>query len=951
MYEEEIKILRDQLTLDMDDIMRIEKLNLLRYYLSEKEKIDKVTKVKYVEEKDNLEYSESIEIAIILSERLNEMIMLNKDNYKLIEKLYKILQENYYYLARYLFNYFAVAMEFGIEKAKQFLAPRTCVLNYVNWELTKFYYKDRAVMTISMPQGTGKEQPLSSKILTPNGWITMGEVKVGTKVISASGKPCNVTGVYPKGIKDVYRVTFDDNTYVDCGLEHLWEVKTSDDRRRKKGPRIVNTKQMLGNYILGKNSKRPYHNYSVRLVKPIEYSSKLSKDDISPYIIGALIGDGGLSHKIIKFTSNDQEIIDRIKKELPKTDQIKKYNCGKYDYGISKKQDGRNDKGYPLKCHTHKKLREYGLFGKKSNQKFIPLKYLYGSISERIALLQGLMDTDGWTDKRDCNCELDTVSEQLCYDMLELIRSLGGKATYSTKTGRYTDKNGNKKECQKVYRIYFSININPFYLKRKAEKFSKPQFNYQKIITKIEKVRQEECQCIMVDDEEHLYVTDGYTLTHNTESGKRFMAFAVGNNPNLPNMMVSYSASIAKDKFYNGIMALYDDEMGNFRKIFPEVKLIYKSAETLSLDFRDDNKSTVHSEYSLYCAGFDGSITGRTRAHNILYVDDLVKDIEEASNKDIMDKKWTEFTGTLKKRMQGHCKLLLVGTIFSINDPLSRLIEYYKSKDNKRIKIIKIPGLNENGESNFNYGYGFAITTEMFLEDKDLMDAVSFECLIQQNPIERDGILFDEEEFRKFKEYLRDETYERTVASVDVAWGGGDSLSMPIVDEHKNGDCPLIDVYFSKDTKENTIPQVVGKIIEHHITYVFFEANNGGDMYAEAVEKELKEKGINDCYIDYGKAPTTKAKLDRILAQQGAIKGSIASTYRLLIKFRDAIRGNRMYNDFLNELFRFSQNLKKQGKQHDDSPDSLASLFTNVLKNENNRAGAYSHYSRKDLGI
>ena len=439
--------------------------------------------------------------------------------------------------------------------------------------------------------------------------------------------------------------------------------------------------------------------------------------------------------------------------------------------------------------------------------------------------------------------------------------------------------------------------------------------------------------------------------TGKTETGKRFMAFAIGNNPNLPNMMVSYSASIAKDKFYNGIISLYYDEMGNFQKIFPEVKLIYKSAETLSLDFRNDDKKNTHSEYTLYCAGFDGSITGRTRAHNILYIDDLVKDIEEASNKDIMDKKWTEFTGTLKKRMQGHCKLLLVGTIFSINDPLSRLIEYYKTKDSNRIKIIKIPGLNENMESNFNYGYGFAITKEMFLEDKDLMDAVSFECLIQQNPIERDGILFNEEEFRKFKDYERDETYERTVASVDVAWGGGDSLSMPIVDEHKNGDCPLIDVYISKGPKEETIPKVVAKIIENHITYVFFEANNGGDMYAEAVKEELKKKGVNDCYIDSGKAPTTKSKLDRILAQQGAIKGSMVSEYRLLIKYREVIRGNRMYNDFLNELFRFSQNLKKQGKQPDDVPDSLASLFTNVLKNKNNRAGAYSHYSRQDLGI
>lgn len=158
MYEEEIKTLRNQLELDMDDIMRVQKLNLLRYYLSKNEDENKVTKVEYVEEKDNLKYCESIRIAIILSERLNDMIMLNKNDTKLIEELYKILQENYYYLAKYLFNYFAVAMEFGIEKSKQFLAPRTCVLNYINWELTKFYYKDRAVMTISMPQRNTEKQ-------------------------------------------------------------------------------------------------------------------------------------------------------------------------------------------------------------------------------------------------------------------------------------------------------------------------------------------------------------------------------------------------------------------------------------------------------------------------------------------------------------------------------------------------------------------------------------------------------------------------------------------------------------------------------------------------------------------------------------------------------------------------------------------------------------------------
>lgn len=179
--------------------------------------------------------------------------------------------------------------------------------------------------------------------------------------------------------------------------------------------------------------------------------------------------------------------------------------------------------------------------------------------------------------------------------------------------------------------------------------------------------------------------------TGKTELGKRFMSWCVGKNPDLPDMMVSYSAAIAKDKFYQGVMTLVEDENGNFQKIFPELRNVLKSAENLALDYRNDDKTKPHSEYTLYCCGFDGGITGRTRAHNVLYVDDLIKNIEEARNKDVLDKKWEEFTGTLKKRMQGNCRMLLIGTIFSINDPLSRIIKYYKDKDPSRIEIVKVP--------------------------------------------------------------------------------------------------------------------------------------------------------------------------------------------------------------------------------------------------------------------
>lgn len=777
----------------------------------------------------------------------------------------------------------------------------------------------------------------------------MGDVKVGTKVIGADGKACNVTGVYPKGVKDVYRVTFDDNTYVDCGLEHLWEVQTRTDRVKHNPPRIVNTEQMLENFNL-KRSGGKRRNYSIRMVKPVEFENQLEKDDIDPYLLGCLLGNGNLKSNQIRFTCNDEEVIENIKEVLPEGVEIVKYT---QDYQYAIKRISRNGmKTNPIVD----KLKEYGLIDKKACEKFIPKKYLNSTVKNRLKLLRGLMDTDGNVEQ--CSgARYTTVSERLKDDTIELTRSLGGKVTYRTEKPSTTYINERKVEGRKlVYRIRFNMFENPFQLTRKKERFNPITRNYQKIVTNITKVRQEECQCIMVDHPEHLYVTDGYTLTHNTEISKRFMSWAIGKDADLPNMMISYSAAIAKDKFYNGIDALINDDYGNYGKIFPKLRQIYKSGETLSLDYtNDDNRKRPHSEYTLYCVGFDGSVTGRTRAHNILYADDLVKDIEEASNKDIMDKKWVEFTGTIKKRMQGKCKMLLVGTMFSINDPLTRTINYYKEHEPERLIEIRIPGLDENDESNFNYKYGFAITTEMFHEDRDLMDPVSFSCLIQQNPIERAGLLFFEEECKKFdlSTYKRnEEEYQRTVAYCDVAWGGDDHLSMPIVDEYNNGDCPAIHWIFIKGDKEETIPQVVNAIITYGVTYICFEANNGGDMYADAVDKELKKRKYV-CYVTSKKAPTNKTKLDRILAAQGFIKGSDASEYRLVIPTRESIKNDKQFNEALNEVFAFNQSTAKnvRAKQHDDAPDSAAGLATNVLGIQSTVGRATSNISREDLGI
>ena len=508
--EEEIKSniekLRNSLKeKDIDNYTKIRRMALLRYYLGEQEKEEE--KVKYNKEFNDLDLSESIEIGKEIIQLIAKELQSGKLDIAKMQELHKLMKDNFYYLARYLFSYYLIAIEFGIPKEKQFYAPRDMVLGKIAKRLDVFYYKPRAVLALNMPQGTGKEQPLSSKILTPTGWITMGDVKIGTKVIGADGKSCNVTGVYPKGVKDVYRVTFDDNTFVDCGLEHLWEVKTRYDRLNGKEYRVVNTKQMLTDYKI-----KDKNNYSVRLVKPIDFGNELAKDDLDPYILGCLIGNGTLGIEQIRFTENDREVLDKIEENLPFNTCLKKYSQP-FQYGIVRKniKDSKENS-------VSKKLKEYKLLGKKSYEKFIPNKYLFSSVDNRIELLRGLMDTDGNSFSNNSGAQYTTTSEKLKNNILELIRSLGGKASFREEYNNIS-KIGNReiKSKRKIYRIYFNLNINPFYLKRKKENYKMISKNYQKMIVNIEKVRQEECQCIMVDSPEHLYVTDGYTLTHNTE--------------------------------------------------------------------------------------------------------------------------------------------------------------------------------------------------------------------------------------------------------------------------------------------------------------------------------------------------------------------------------------------------------------------------------------------------
>jgi twinkle protein len=353
---------------------------------------------------------------------------------------------------------------------------------------------------VSGDSGHGKEQPISSPVLTPDGFVPIGEIKIGDQVISCDGKPTNVTGVFPQGVKDIYRVTFSDGYSELCGLDHLWAVSTDKDISRGKEYQVLPTKDLINDLY----STTGHYKWRIPLVEPVQFEEK--EYYVDPYVIGVLLGDGCLTRAGITAMIGDLEVIEELEKEIPDDsflDYKMRTDCNCYRVAIKKGRISRE-------------ITNLGIRHRAEN-KFIPEVYKYGSVEQRISLLQGLMDTDGWVD-RSCP-KYGTSSKQLCDDISELVHSLGGTVRVSSKIPTYTYK-GEKKKGLRAYTITIKfqgdISNRLFRLKRKQEQVTPAKSLARKIIS-IELERQEEAVCIMVDHPSHLYVTGrSYILTHNT---------------------------------------------------------------------------------------------------------------------------------------------------------------------------------------------------------------------------------------------------------------------------------------------------------------------------------------------------------------------------------------------------------------------------------------------------
>jgi len=378
-------------------------------------------------------------------------------------------------------------------------------------------YMERGTVEVApLAYMRGRAQPLSRGVLTPNGFQPIGSLRVGDLVIGSDGRPTPVIGVYPQGNRPVFRVWTQDGASTLCCDEHLWHVFTREDRSRGKPGRVLETREMVGRLRRAHHQ----HRYELPLLSaPAEFEPQTVALD--PYAVGLLLGDGCLTTKTTpSFTTSDPELATALEASL---DGIELRRKGQYDYILRHVHGHRG--GVIVANPVTATLRELGLAGTHTHSKFVPRVYLQNSPDVRIALLQGLLDSDCGQvaqDGRTCRIQYTTCSELLRDDVLDLVRSLGGVAYWRRREaegrpGRAKGRSVMLRHDAFVIDIRLPQGIEPFRLRRKLELYRKSCGGRpMRFIDSIEPAGERQTVCIQVAAADSLYVTDDFLVTHNT---------------------------------------------------------------------------------------------------------------------------------------------------------------------------------------------------------------------------------------------------------------------------------------------------------------------------------------------------------------------------------------------------------------------------------------------------
>lgn len=402
--------------------------------------------------------------------------------------------------------------------------------------------------------------------------------------------------------------------------------------------------------------------------------------------------------------------------------------------------------------------------------------------------------------------------------------------------------------------------------------------------------------------------------TGKTTLEKFFASWIIGKHPRDYSLFFSHSSDITR-MFYDGVLDITTSDEYKWSDIFPEVKLRDTNAKAEKMDF-----GKYKPFYSLQCTSVGSKNSGKVRCNRYLYCDDLIGGIEEALNKARLDTLWNIYSVDARQRkLNEQVKEIHIATRWSVHDCIGRLKSLFEGND--RAKFIAVPDLDpQTGESNFAYKYN-GMSKEFFEAQALVMDDVTYRCLYKNEPIEREGILYHEDELRRYVS-LPSREPDAILGVCDTKSKGVDFMVLPVFYQYDN-DFYLVDTICDDSADYGRQYQRLSDIIvDHKMQQCEFESNAGGDRLAHEVNKIVDEKG-GRCNI------TTKAtetnKETRIIVNSDWVKK------HCLFRQKEDYSPKSDYGVFMSQMLSYSIAGKNK---FDDVCDCLANFALFVTKKD-----------------
>lgn len=760
---------------------------------------------------------------------------------------------------------------------------------------------------IAMPPRTGKLLADSTPILTTKGWKKHGDLEVGDYVYNPDGKPTKVIRVLPKN-HTTHTVTFTDGTQIKCHFRHEWRVY---DRRFGK---VVTweTQDMIGRLENGGSEAKRGNRYNFMIPNREPICGAPQNLSAKPYSLGVWLGDGTNKAPRITYDGHDSAMIDGMIAEG-------------YEVTAS-----RIDKNGVYSCDMPRLRKDLSVYGmcnyKDRTEKHIPVEYLCSPIEDRLKLLAGLLDSDGCLAKKEKRYHFSTASERMRDDFITLVSTFGWRCAVSEEDA-HTSTSGitGRSTC-------YTISFNPtFEIPCRLERKQLHEFSKQRriAIKNIEESEQEQGNCITVEGDGMYLAGKTMIPTHNTSLLVFTVAWLMGRKPDVPNLYSSYTGNIV-GKFYDAVLEIMSDKHTyRWGDVFPQKEKI----KTDALEHTVNLGRPKHYP-TLTCRSIDGTLNGACDVDGGFSIgDDFVSGIEEALSKDRMLKLWSKVSNDYMSRGKpATTKYVWMGTRWSQIDPEGMrldLLENGAVTSNRRFRVINLPALNENDESNFDYPYKKGFSTEAYRMLRENFernnDMASWLAQYQGQPIEREGALFSAGDFSYYNGVLPDEEPDRVFMAVDPAYGGGDFVAAPICFQY--GDvCYVEDVVYNDGDKRITQPDIANKAKRYGVSVIQIEVNKSTEGYKDGLSDALSRIG-HRATIRTKNSSSQTAKWQRIFDKAPDIRETFV--------FRDTGHRTREYTKFMENVFSYKVNLSERGlkKQHDDAPDSLAQAIDMLMKN------------------